>query len=164
MPPRPRRRDPADVLAALAAQWSLLAGAVPELASEVQAALTTEPPIESDELIDLLLRVVVAGRELPQPVDPDRSALRVASRALADRLAQRHPGRTVEVRVPPYAAVQCIAGPVHTRGTPPNVVETDPLTWLDVASGRVPFAAAVASGAISASGGRADLSEVLPLV
>jgi hypothetical protein len=68
------------------------------------------------------------------------------------------------VRVPPFVAVQAIAGPRHTRGTPPNVVETDPLTWLRLASGRVSFATAVADGAVRASGTRADLSAYLPVL
>ena len=56
-----------------------------------------------------------------------------------DALAARHPGRVLEVRIPPVAAVQCLPGPVHTRGTPPNVVETDTRTWLALATGRVDF-------------------------
>jgi len=74
------------------------------------------------------------------------------------------PGRSVEVRVPPYAAVQCIAGPRHARGNPPNVVETDPLTWLRLATGRVSWDQALAAGAVTASGERADLSSELPLL
>ncbi|MGW2196097.1 sterol carrier family protein, partial [Streptosporangium sp. NPDC001682] len=70
---------------------------------------------------------------------------------------------TVEVRVPPYAAVQCVEGPRHTRGTPPNVVETDARTWLDLATGRLTWSAAMAAGKVAASGARADLSEHLPL-
>ena len=68
-----------------------------------------------------------------------------------------------DVRVPPYGAVQCIAGPRHTRGTPPNTVETDPVTWLELALGRRTWADAVAAGAVRASGLRADLTAVLPL-
>lgn len=79
-------------------------------------------------------------------------------------LSQRVPGRSVEVRVPPYGAVQCVAGPRHTRGTPPNVIETDPLTWLRLATGRLEWAEAVAAGFIRASGIRADLTEYLPIV
>lgn len=94
---------------------------------------------------------------------PVRSALRAAVRYSLGLLAERAPGRTVEVRVPPFAAVQCVPGPRHTRGTPPNVVETDPLTWLDLASGRISWAEAVAAGTLRASGQRADLSGYLPL-
>ena len=78
-------------------------------------------------------------------------------------LEVRAPGRSVEVRVPPYGAVQCVEGPRHARGTPPNVVETDPLTWVELATGRLSWEDAVASGRVSASGTRADLSRYLPL-
>jgi hypothetical protein len=94
---------------------------------------------------------------------PVRAALRAAVRYSLGVLADEVPGRTVEVRVPPFAAVQCIPGPRHTRGTPPNVVETDSLTWLDLASGQLDWATAVASGRVRASGQRADLSGYLPL-
>jgi putative sterol carrier protein len=67
------------------------------------------------------------------------------------------------VRVPPFAAVQCVEGPRHTRGTPPNVVETDPASWVRLATGRLRWADAVAAGKIAASGPRADLSGYLPL-
>jgi hypothetical protein len=93
-----------------------------------------------------------------------RAALGGVVRALAEILAARAPGRSVEVRVPPFVAVQAIAGPRHTRGTPPNVVETDPVTWLRLATGRAEFAGEVAAGRVTASGQRADLSAVLPLL
>jgi hypothetical protein len=95
---------------------------------------------------------------------PLRPALRAAVRYSLGLLEQRVPGRTVEVRVPPFAAIQCVPGPRHTRGTPPNVVETDPLTWLDLAAGRVDWRTAVADGRVRASGQRSDLSLYLPLV
>lgn len=95
---------------------------------------------------------------------PLRPALRAAVRYSLGLLEQRVPGRTVEVRVPPFAAIQCVPGPRHTRGTPPNVVETDPLTWLDLAAGRVGWQTAVAAGRVRASGQRSDLSAYLPLV
>ncbi|NUT47368.1 MAG: hypothetical protein HOV94_08660, partial [Saccharothrix sp.] len=79
-------------------------------------------------------------------------------------LEQVAPGRSVEVRVPPFAAVQCVAGPRHTRGTPPNVVETDPRTWLELAVGRLGWADAVAGARVTASGSRADLSTLLPVL
>jgi hypothetical protein len=78
-------------------------------------------------------------------------------------LAQRAPGRSVEVRVPPYAAVQCIEGVRHTRGTPPAVIETDPETWLALATGRLTWRDAVDGGRVRASGERTDLSAHLPL-
>ena len=79
-------------------------------------------------------------------------------------LAELSPGNSVEVRVPPFAAVQCVEGPRHTRGNPPNVVETDPRTWLELAIGQLGFADAVAAGRVSASGIRADLAHLLTLV
>jgi hypothetical protein len=94
---------------------------------------------------------------------PDPEALRIAARHLLQLLAIRHPGRTLEVRVPPVAAVQCMAGPRHTRGTPPNVIETDPVTWVRLATGRLDWADAVGSAAVQASGARADLADYLPL-
>ena len=77
-------------------------------------------------------------------------------------LAQHVPGRSVELRVPPHVAVQCVEGPRHTRGTPPNVVETDAATWLRLVSGRVSWAEAVAAGKVTASGNRADRSALRP--
>ena len=78
-------------------------------------------------------------------------------------LTDRAPGRAIEVRIPPYAAVQCGEGPTHTRGTPPNTVEMDAQTWLALANGEKSWADAMAKGLISASGIRADLSQLLPL-
>ena len=89
--------------------------------------------------------------------------LKATVRVTLHWLAQRNPGRSVEIRVPPYAAVQAIEGPRHTRGTPPNVVETDADTWLELVSGRLAFADALAAGRLRASGTRADLTEFLPL-
>ncbi|SCG61895.1 hypothetical protein GA0070614_3418 [Micromonospora coxensis] len=94
---------------------------------------------------------------------PERPVYREAVRALLAALADRAPGRSVEVRVPPYGAVQCLPGPRHTRGTPPNVVEMDPPTWLALATGRLSWADAVTDGRVQVSGNRADLSAHLPL-
>jgi hypothetical protein len=94
---------------------------------------------------------------------PDRTTLRDAVRTVLAILAEREPGRSVEVRVPPFGAIQCVAGPRHTRGTPPNVIEMDGVTFLKVASGRLGWSEAVADGRISASGNRADLSPFLPI-
>lgn len=96
----------------------------------------------------------------------DRSQWTLALRTLAQALGDRHPGHTIEVRVPPYTAVQCGIpgdGPTHTRGTPPNVVETDGPTFLRLATGRIAWDEAVTRGTVSASGTRADLSVLLPL-
>lgn len=86
-----------------------------------------------------------------------------AVRYLLQVLAEAAPGRTVEVRVPPYGAVQAVSGPQHTRGTPPHVVETDAATWLSLATGALGWEAAIAQGRVSASGARADLDALLPL-
>lgn len=95
---------------------------------------------------------------------PARAAVAAAVRLSLRSLAQTAPGRTVEVRVPPFAAVQCVEGPRHTRGTPPNVVETDPRTWLELATGRLGWADAVNAARVTASGSRADLAAYLPVV
>ena len=92
----------------------------------------------------------------------DPKILEEVKATLAD-LVQKAPGRAIEVRIPPYAAVQCGEGPTHTRGTPPNVIEMDADTWLSLASGEVSWNDAMDRGAISASGARADLSEYLPI-
>jgi hypothetical protein len=117
-------------------------------------------------VLDLVVHCDDATRSRPadDPVRLVRPALATAVRLLAEILAVRAPGRSVEVRVPPFVAVQAVAGPRHTRGTPANVVETDPLTWLRLATGRTAFAAAVAAGTVRASGQRADLSDHLPLL
>ena len=110
------------------------------------------------------MRTAVAA-VMPWPdVPPPRPALASAVRLSLRTLAQDAPGRSVEVRVPPFAAVQCIEGPRHTRGTPPNVIEMDPRTWLELATGALEWTAAMAAGRIAASGNRADLSALLPLL
>lgn len=78
-------------------------------------------------------------------------------------LTERSPGRAIEVRIPPYAAVQCGEGPTHTRGTPPNVIEMDAITWLALARGEISWSDAMAEGRIIASGVRANLTDLLPL-
>ena len=78
-------------------------------------------------------------------------------------LTSKAPGRAIEVRIPPYAAVQCGEGPTHTRGTPPNTIEMDAQTWLALANGELLWEQALSDGKIAASGVRADLSEYLPL-
>ena len=96
---------------------------------------------------------------------PERSELAAAVRLTARTLAAIAPGRSVEVRVPPFVAVQCISGPTHTRGTPPNVVETDPRTWLLLATGLLGVGDAAASGALQLSGSRAgEVASWLPVV
>lgn len=100
---------------------------------------------------------VLSAADLAEAGDRDRVKHYLAV------LAERAPGKSVEVRVPPYAAVQCIEGVRHTRGTPPAVIETDPATWLALARGELDWAAAVGSGHVRASGERTDLSPYLPL-
>ncbi|MFD4632288.1 sterol carrier family protein [Streptomyces sp. NPDC058284] len=116
---------------------------------------TVELIVHTDDLND-----AVPGLDVPY----DRQALAACARLLADALAIKAPGASTEVRVPPYAVVQCVAGPRHTRGTPPNVVETDPLTWIRLATGRTEWATALDAARVSASGERADLSELLPVM
>ena len=96
---------------------------------------------------------------------PARPVVAAAVRLSARALAQAAPGNSVEVRVPPFVAVQCVEGPRHTRGTPPNVVETDPRTWLELVTGRTGFDAVESGGRLTASGTRAgDIAHWLPLV
>lgn len=94
----------------------------------------------------------------------DRTTLALAVRYTLQLLAEQSPGGAVEVRVPPFGAIQCIEGPKHTRGTPPNVVETDAATWLALATGSLDWAGARASGRVHASGQRADLHGVVPVI
>ncbi|MFC7597350.1 sterol carrier family protein [Terrabacter sp. GCM10028922] len=93
----------------------------------------------------------------------DRKTTATAVRFTLEELATTAPGRTLEVRVPPHGAVQCIEGPVHTRGTPPNVIETDASTWLRLAVGDLTWEAAVDGARVRASGQRAHLEGLLPL-
>lgn len=121
-----------------------------------------------DFTVTRLVELVVHGDDLARatgvPVTFDRQALAMTARLLADALAAKAPGASVEVRVPPFAVVQCVEGPRHTRGTPPNVVEADPLTWIRLATGRLGWAEARDSHAVSASGERADLTAQLPVL
>lgn len=97
--------------------------------------------------------------------EPCRTELGEAVRLTARTLAAIAPGASVEVRVPPFVAVQCISGPEHRRGNPPNVVETDPRTWLLLATGLLDVADAAAGGALRLSGARAtEIAQWLPLV
>ncbi|KOV51383.1 hypothetical protein ADL00_40890 [Streptomyces sp. AS58] len=129
------------------------AGALP-LADYV-VTRTVELVVHTDDL-----NAAVPGLDIPY----DRQATAAATRLLADALAVRAPGGSTEVRIPPYAVVQCVEGPRHTRGTPPNVVETDPLTWIRLATGRLAWAEALREAVVSAGGERADLAEFLPLM
>ncbi|MFC5147594.1 maleylpyruvate isomerase family mycothiol-dependent enzyme [Streptomyces aureoversilis] len=155
--PIPLLDDVADRFAALAATPPDRLLAAPSGAVRLDDFLVTrcvELAVHTDDLAAAL------GTGIPY----DRQALANATRLLADALATKAPGGSVEVRIPPFAVVQCVAGPRHTRGTPPNVVETDPLTWLRLATGRTDWATALDAAVVSASGERADISAQLPLV
>lgn len=113
---------------------------------------------------DAVLAVAEWLRDESLPTPP-RPALAAAVRLTARTLETVAPGNSVEVRVPPFVAVQCVQGPRHTRGTPPNVLETTPRTWLLVASGLRDIDEAVAAGEIDASGHRAlEIAGFLPIV
>jgi hypothetical protein len=144
-----RRSDPARLLAAVNAQRAAL-GIAAWAGGQTAAAL-------GGASVDAVLAALEAG------ADPQPDALRAAVTYLLGLLAGQAPGRAVEVRIPPYAAIQCVAGTRHTRGTPPNVVETDAVTWIMLATGRLTWAHAAAGGQLRASGSRANLAEYLPL-
>ncbi|MGW4492723.1 sterol carrier family protein [Streptomyces sp. NPDC004376] len=168
------------------AEWFLAPGARPgasdsplaEVEARLRDLLDTHPagyPVDvgsgvmtlDDFLVTRLVDLVLCADDLTTrglDVPLDRQALAAATRVLADTLALKSPGASTEVRVPPYAVVQCVPGPRHTRGTPPNVVETAPLTWLRLATGRLTWPDALARAEVSASGERADLSGLLPLL
>lgn len=153
-----RAPDLAEVLRALDAQREALLAAEPrdtELSD-------TEPRGADRDAPTRLIEAVGHGLDVGVRLDP--LALRLTVRLLVGRLVARAPGRSVELRVPPYAAVQVVPGPRHTRGTPPAVVEADPVAWVEVATGRRTFSDAVAAGSIRASGGRSDLTAYLPLL
>jgi hypothetical protein len=123
--------------------------------------MPAQQPIPADELAAAVepVRAWLAG----DAERPPRAVLGAAVKTSARWLAQQVPGRSVELRVPPHVAVQLVPGPRHTRGTPPNVVETDAATWLRLATGALTWDDALAEGKVSASGNRADLRAHLPL-
>ncbi|MDQ4054062.1 MAG: sterol carrier family protein [Actinomycetota bacterium] len=106
--------------------------------------------------VDAALERIASGQ-------PDTTDLRLLSKHFLAVLEERAPGHSVEVRVPPYAAVQVIPGVRHTRGTPPAVVETDAATWVALATGKLTWHDAELTGRVRASGERADLTSYLPL-
>ncbi|MFJ2779134.1 sterol carrier family protein [Kitasatospora sp. NPDC087315] len=123
----------------------------------------------SDLLVTRLVEAVVHADDLAAALGlaafpHDRQAVAAVTRLLADAFADRAPGGAVELRIPPYAVVQAVEGPRHTRGTPPNVVETDPFTWIRLATGRTDWASAVDADRVSASGERSDLRAYLPVL
>ncbi|MFB7383368.1 sterol carrier family protein [Kitasatospora purpeofusca] len=125
------------------------------LLSDMWVTRLVETVVHADDLAD-----AVGIADFPH----EKQAVAAVTRLLADAFADRAPGGAVELRVPPYAVVQAVEGPRHTRGTPPNVVETDPLTWIRLATGRADWADAVDSAAVTASGERSDLGTYLPVL
>lgn len=148
----------------------------PDLAAAVAAArqaLDGQPPTRlvqqrtgTHTLLDALRFRLVEGvvHGLDLGVEADPVAKRFAVKLLVEVLTERAPGHAVELRIPPYTAVQVVDGPRHTRGTPPNTVEVDPVAWLDLATGRMTWDVAVRNGSARVRGDRADLSEWLPLL
>jgi hypothetical protein len=113
--------------------------------------------VEIDEAMADALRRYDAGLA-------ERADLKLLTKQLLKLLVAKAPGHSVEVRVPPYGAVQCIEGPRHTRGTPGAVIELPAEVWIDLALGRISWAEARATGKVRASGERTDLSRLLPLL
>ena len=162
-------RSPAELTAALLAS-----------AADADRALEGELPVVIDtprgptrgidfvrtRVVELVVHSDDLSRSLPEraAVPFDRAALALTARLLAEMFAAQTPGRSVELRVAPFIAVQAIPGPRHTRGTPPNVVETDPVTWVRLATGRERWVDALSAGRVRASGLRADLAEYLPVL
>ncbi|NUL47478.1 hypothetical protein F7P69_20070 [Cellulosimicrobium funkei] len=118
-------------------------------------------PDDGRAALEAWSRARSAGSE--QAAALPRGTRATAVRYTLEELATRAPGNSVEVRVPPFGVCQCVEGPRHTRGTPPNVIEMDPATWLDLATGLAEWEAAVGAGRVLASGSRADLRDWLPL-
>lgn len=162
-------RTVADVRSAMASELEIgrehVAGLSPERVVSARRGPLPLAGYLRTRVIEVAVHADDLARSVPEITPPavPPVTLRLAVRTLLDVLVQKAPGRSVEVRVPPYAAVQCVAGPRHTRGTPPNVIETDPTTWLRLATGRTSWADEVDIGAVSASGERADLTAHLPL-
>jgi uncharacterized protein (TIGR03083 family) len=179
------RRDVVELEAATAAQTvdrspAELVAALGATAQDADAALERGLPAVIDaprgptrgidfvrtRVVELVVHSDDLSRSLPEreAVPFDREALALTSRLLAEMFAAQTPGRSVELRVAPFIAVQAVPGPRHTRGTPPNVVETDPVTWLRLATGRERWGDALAASRVRASGQRADLADYLPVL
>jgi uncharacterized protein (TIGR03083 family) len=116
-------------------------------------------------LVELVVHSDDLTRATGSPVRLDRMAVATTVRVLADALAEKAPGGSTELRIPPFAAVQCLAGPRHTRGTPSQVVETDPITWIRLSTGRATWRMMTATGRLKVSGDRAaELAGQLPVL
>ncbi|HVB26498.1 MAG TPA: sterol carrier family protein [Mycobacteriales bacterium] len=165
-----RGLDPAAVLRQHAADRAALAAALDATPGDPVIAARRGPIRLSAMLVTRVSELVVHATDLSRsvpsvpPVPLAAEAVATSCRMLAEILVARAPGRSVELRVPPHVAVQCVAGPQHTRGTPGAVVQTDPLTWIALATGRAAWSGALATGRLSASGLRADLSGYLPVL
>jgi hypothetical protein len=118
--------------------------------------------IKHDDGIAAINAVIQATKD-SSPLPEANPSFVTAVRYLLEELAETAPGNSVEVRVPPLGATQCIEGPRHTRGTPPNVVELSPRVWFNLALGLTTWDAALGSHSVAVSGVRASLQEVLPL-
>jgi hypothetical protein len=118
--------------------------------------------IKHDDGIEAINAVIQASKDSTPLAESDQQFI-TAVRYLLEELAEVAPGNSVEVRVPPLGATQCIEGPRHTRGTPPNVVELSPRVWFDLALGTLSWESAVTEHLVSSSGVRASLEDVLPL-
>lgn len=145
--------------------------AVEDLPASTGTVVAGRGPIRWDDylttrVVELVVHADDLARSLPDRDAPGmtRPAMKLTVTILAKVLAEKAPGRSVELRVPPYAAVQCVEGPRHTRGTPPNVVEMDGLTWLRLAAGRLGWNEAMETHKVRASGPRADLAGWLPVL
>lgn len=120
-------------------------------------------PADPVDVAAALARLAPTDATSGTGTEPDRADLRLLTKHFLAVLEERAPGHSVEVRVPPYAAVQVVPGVRHTRGTPPAVVETDARTWIALATGDLTWADAEREGRLRASGQRADLGPYLPL-
>ncbi|WIM67313.1 sterol carrier family protein [Corynebacterium breve] len=119
-------------------------------------------PAETRRAVEAVKDWILAPENTERPA---RGLLANAVRRTVRAVEAELPGHTVELRVPPFVAIQCVEGPRHTRGTPPNVVEMDPQTWLRVATGQVSFEDALHAGKIDASGSRAaEITQALPVI
>ena len=162
-------RSPRELVTALAAAGHAaeyrLQDAMPSVVEAGRGTIRTTDYLRT-RIIELVVHSDDLSRSLPElaAVPINRAALASATRTLAEIFAAQVPGRTVELRVAPFIAVQAVPGPRHTRGTPPNVVETDALTWLHLATGRTKWVDAMTRAEVRASGRRADLSDYLPVL
>ncbi|RLV01576.1 hypothetical protein CTZ27_13980 [Streptomyces griseocarneus] len=156
--------DVASRFAVLTAGTADTAAPAPDRLLAVRAGAMRLDDFLATRCVELAVHTDDLAAALGTEIPCDRHVLATACRVLADALAAQAPGGSVEVRIPPFAVVQCVEGPKHTRGTPPNVVETDARTWLRLATGRTDWATALDAAAVAASGERADLSGHLPLL